>query len=96
MIKDTINNVIKEYCWFPYNRDNIIIVKQADIQFVINDQMFFEILLCMISGNTISFSSYKKKTTSERELFLLRKIRRLEDRNCISDTAREELRTNVE
>lgn len=45
----------------------------------------------MIRGNTISFSSYKKKTTSERELFLLRKIRRLEDRNCISDTAREEL-----
>ena len=54
-VKDTykiIDNIVNA-------NDNI---RNADIEFDINDQLFFEILMMIIRGNTIRYSAQKKKT----------------------------------
>ena len=41
--------------------------KDSDLTLIINDQLFFETLLCELRGATISFSSHSKKKKQNRE-----------------------------
>ena len=50
-----------------------------EIQFNINDQLFLETLLMMIRGNTIKYSSEKKKKRVKEEKALEEDIKRLEN-----------------
>ena len=57
LIKNTIEDVKKTYV----NNRNDVNIANDEIQFNINDQLFLETLLMMIRGNTIKYSSEKKK-----------------------------------
>ena len=48
-------------------------------EFNINDQLFLETLLLMIRGNTIKYSSFKRKKQQQEEIRLEQEIRILED-----------------
>ena len=48
-------------------------------EFNINDQHFLETLLLMIRGNTIKYSSFKKKQQQQEEIRLEQEIKILED-----------------
>ena len=49
-------------------------------EFLINDQLLLETILLTIRGETIKYSSYKKKQNSEQELKLENDIKHLEER----------------
>ena len=48
--------------------------------FTINDQLLLETILLMIRGETIKYSSFKKKQKNEQEINLDREIKELEER----------------
>ena len=84
MIKETIKHIIKQYCLPVYNLENIEDIDTKDIQFSINDQLFFEALLLEIRGKTISFSSRKKKKEQLEEKLLNENIRKLEEKDNLN------------
>lgn len=57
-----------------YNFENIETIDENNIQFIISDQSFLDTLLMEIGGNTISYSTYKKKKTAELEKQLEQEI----------------------
>ena len=58
LVNDTIERVIRQYAATPYNSDNIMNVHPRDLNFVISDQLFFDMLLLEIRGKIISYSSF--------------------------------------
>ena len=95
-IKNVINEVKTRYVDNEQAPENI---ENNDIQFTINDQLFFETLLMEIRGKTIAYASYKKKTSDQRENQLIKEINKLEEKEylnkndlLIKKTELEELR----
>ena len=80
LIKNTIEDVKKIYV----NNGNHVNVANDEIQFIINDQLFLETLLMMIRGNTIKYSSEKKKKRVKVEIALEKDIKRLENVICLN------------
>lgn len=78
-IKKTIEEVKNTYVINvnDVKRDNI---SNNDIKFNINDQLFLETLLMIIRGNTIKYSSIKKKKKIEEEKKLEEEINFLENK----------------
>lgn len=67
-IKEKIKkNVKQQYACTVYNLENIETIDDNNIQFIISDQSFLDTLLMEIRGKSISYSTYKKKKTAERE-----------------------------
>lgn len=61
MVKLTINNLVNQYRT-PNQGD---LIDPAVVEFSINDQLFFEMLKLTIRGNTIPYSSRKKKSENK-------------------------------
>ena len=80
LIKNTIEDVKKTYV----NNGNDVNIANDEIQFNINDQLFLETLLIMIRGNTIKYSSEKKKKRVKEENALGEDIKRLENEICLN------------
>ena len=81
LIKNTIEDVKKTYV----NNGNDVNIANDEIQFNINDQLFLETLLMMIRGNTIKYSSEKKKRKRVKEENALEEdIKRLENEICLN------------
>ena len=78
LINSTINETINQYALPVYNTDNIHLLNNFEIQFIINDQLFLETLLMQIRGKAISYSSYKKKTIDNNEKQSITEIKELE------------------
>ena len=78
LIKNTIDDVKKTYV-SNENNLNHGNISNEEIQFHINDQLFLETLLMMIRGNTIKYSSEKKKKRLKEEKTLEEDIKRLEN-----------------
>lgn len=78
-LKKTIEEVKNTYVINvnDVKRDNI---SNDDIKFNINDQLFLETLLMIIRGNTIKYSSIKKKKKIEEEKKLEEEINILENK----------------
>ena len=74
LILQVINETISEYSCSPYDKTKVCSMNGNDICFVIDDQLFFETLLCNIRGKSISYSAHIKKVNSEREQFLIKEI----------------------
>ena len=89
---ETINKKIEEvklqYSLPIYNNENLQNIPNSEIQFTINDQLFLDTLLMEIRGQTISFSSYKKKQNDQNEKLLAEKILKLEQ-NLTEDKMEE-------
>ena len=66
-VKETILNIKKQYAATPYNIDNISSIDNEIFQSVLNDQLFFDILLLEIRNTTLSFSSNLNKLTNQEE-----------------------------
>jgi len=60
-IKLVITNLKREYCLLVYNIDNIECIPDEELQLVISDQLFFEMLLLKIRERSISYACYKKR-----------------------------------
>ena len=76
LIRNTNTDVKKTYV-SNENNLNHGTISNEEIQFNINDQLFFETLLMMIRGNTIKYSSEKKKKKLKEEKTLEEDIKRL-------------------
>ena len=64
------------------NQNNYPIV--AEIQLLIEDDLFFDVLLMKIRGKTISYSSYKKRMNEDKETKLIEEIQVLESEENIN------------
>ena len=82
IVKDTINEVIslhlKETNSGINNNDINNNENNHNKEFIINDQLLLETILMMIRGETIKYSSYKKKKQTEEEKHLEKEIENIE------------------
>ena len=78
LVNSTIENTLKEYTVPVYNHENIMNIDKQNIVLTINDQLFLETLLMNIRGNSISYSSHKKKETDKLEKKLIDEIQDIE------------------
>ena len=67
--------------------------REKEKRFTINDQLLLETILVMIRGETIKYSSYKKKQITEQEVTLEREIKQLEEQvqNNLKDISMDEI-----
>ena len=82
-IKEEIRYIKELYALPVYSTAAIDSFK--DIAFSINDQLFFETLLCHLRGVTVQYSAYKKKASDKEEKMLIERIQEL-DRLSSDDT----------
>ena len=77
-----------QYACPVYSFENIKSVENTSLCFTISDQLLLDILLTEIRGKTISYSTYKKKKLTEREISLGKEIQLLEQNltDSMSDT----------
>ena len=82
------------------NQNNYPIVAEIQpdkIQLLIEDDLFFDVLLMEIRGQTISYSSYKKRMNEDKETKLIEEIQVLESEENINyelvENKRKELYT---
>lgn len=61
LLKKIIREVKRQYVCPIYNIDNLDNIRNEDIQYIIDDQLFIDILLTGIRGKSISYSAFKKK-----------------------------------
>lgn len=78
LLKKIIREVKRQYVCPIYNIDNLDNIRNEDIQYIIDDQLFIDILLTEIRGKSISYSAFKKKKSNEREKELENEITCLE------------------
>lgn len=71
-----------------YNIDNISSVPNDNIQFIISDQLFLDTLPMEIKRKTISYSTYIKIKTLERENMLEKEFSNLEQ-NLTQDSSQQ-------
>ena len=76
-IKKTIQETKQQYADPNQNLDK---ENNKNIAQVINEQLFFEVMLMNIRGKTISYSSFKKKQIDKNEQKLIEEINKLEEK----------------
>ena len=74
LVRNVLSDLVDEYAVSPYLLSNVKNIHSKDIQFTINDQTFFEMLLMKIRSKTISYSTWKKKEFNKLEGSLERDI----------------------
>jgi hypothetical protein len=79
MVKKDINDVKRQYAATPYDPQYVINCPNDKLQLTINDQLFFETLLCQLRGKIISYSSKKKRESQKVEDQLEKDILKLEN-----------------
>ena len=77
-INDVKRIVIEEYAALPYSQEQFLFIPKCDIQFVISDQLFLDVLLTKIRSKTISYATMKKGVDPEKERDLQNNIQSLE------------------
>ena len=77
-IKNIILDTKKQYALPVYDHTNISTIPNNELEFSVNDQLFFESLLLEIRGKTISYASYKKRKDEAEERKLIKEIEELE------------------
>lgn len=74
-----IIEIKQQYALPVYNMDEIQNIPDNEIQFTINDQLFLEILLMELRGQSISYACFKNKQRNTREKELICEIADLEN-----------------
>ena len=67
LVKQVILHLKKQYAVPVYDKENIHMICDEDLSLMIDDQLFFEMILLEIRGNYISHASYKKKEMAKLE-----------------------------
>ena len=78
-MNNKILDVKKQYALPVYNIDEIDNIPNTEIQFNINDQLFLDVLLMELRGQSISYASFKNKKLTNLEKDLINKITYLEN-----------------
>lgn len=73
-----IIDIKRQYALPVYNLDEIENIPDSELCFTIDDQLFLEILLMELRGQSISYASYKNKQKNNREKELMNDIQELE------------------
>lgn len=68
-----------------------VIEECSELQLTVDEQLFFEVLLCKIRGVTIAYGARKKRESRRKEEFLLRQIQILENLYQDGEIYRQEL-----
>ena len=71
-------------------------INDDDISLSIDDQLFFEMLLCGLRGKTISHSSYIRKKEKDREKTILDTISNLEKQPIIQNEILNNMKNELE
>ena len=82
-INSLIESVKQEYCVPVYNLENVSLIPNNDIYFTLSDSQFLEVLLIKIRGETIKYSSIKKKVQCTRESEIMAAIESLENSSIV-------------
>ena len=90
-INDVIRTVIEEYAALPYSREQLPFIQKCDIQFVISDQLFLDVLLMKIRSKTISYATMKKCVDQEKERDLQNNIQSLETKIKLTEDEKGKL-----
>lgn len=77
-IKDLILEIKRQYGALVYCQESIGKIRNEELQLMIDDQLFFEMILLEIRGKSIVFSADKKRIQKEREETLVKEIAELE------------------
>ena len=80
VVKKIIDELERQYT--TINEQNEKQQNAGENKKIINDQLFFEMILLEIRGKTISYASYKKNKERKEEKTLLEEISRLENNLC--------------
>ena len=73
-VKETIKSIVERYALPVYNLENIHNIPLQDLQFSINDQLFFDQILMEIRGMTIPYATKRKKDKLREEETLMKQI----------------------
>ena len=79
IINKHIAAIKKQYAVPVYNSEQIENIPDSEIQFTINDQLFLEVLLMELRGQSISYASFKHKERNKVEQTLIENIRSIEN-----------------
>ena len=79
----------------PINKNNTNTNDKNNEGFMINDQLLLETILMMIRGETIKYSSYKKKNNEKEEKHLENEIQLLEQSvmNNLNEASADDIKT---
>ena len=66
-MNNKILDVKKQYALPVYNIDEIDNIPNTEIQFNINDQLFLDVLLMELRGQSISYASFRNKQRNNLE-----------------------------
>ena len=66
-INDVIKAVVAEYAALPYIREQPSKIPKCDIQIVISDQLFLDVLLMKIRSKTIYYTAMKNVWMKKRK-----------------------------
>ena len=86
LVNETIDKEKLKYAVPVYNHDSIPNINDEFLHLTINDNLFLEMLLLSIRGETIKYSSHVKKKTREREKTLIQDIENLETNHALENT----------
>ena len=78
VVKNVLTETITQYIIDTPHECEISDIPVESLKFNINDQLFFEVLLLAIRGQTIRYASHKKKSQINEENNILREIEQLE------------------
>ena len=84
-INDVIKTVAEEYAALPYIREQLSKIPKCDIEFVISDQLFLDVLLMKIRSKTISYAAMKKRLDEKKEKDLENSIQSLEAKIVLTE-----------
>ena len=90
-INDVIKAVVEEYAALPYIREQLSKIPKCDIQFVISDQLFLDVLLMKIRSKTISYAAMKKRLDEQKEKDLENSIQSLEAKIVLAENEKRKL-----
>ena len=81
LVKECIMDEKRKYAVPVYNLHNLETIDDAEIHLTVDFDIFMEMLLLRIRGETIKYANYIKKKMSENEKILISKIQTLEQAN---------------
>ena len=81
LVKECIMDEKRKYAVPVYNLHNLETIDDSEIHLTVDFDIFMEMLLLQIRGETIKYASYIKKKMCENENILISKIQTLEQAN---------------
>ena len=67
LIKDSIDEIKQQYAASPSDTEYVVISPPESLNLQVNDQLFLEMILLHIRGKLISYTSFKKRASKEKE-----------------------------